>query len=203
MTDFEPLPDDFLQGLAELERLYLQEDDPIRQSGFSGGPERWRAERIPILEPVDKDGPFLDVGCANGYLLECLVRWAKERGIDLVPFGLDQGSALVDLARLRHPGIESNFFVGNAWNWTPPMHFHYVYTLYDCVPVSYLGKYVTRLASQFVAPAGRLIIGAYGSRSDAISPFDIAEFLNEKGFQVAGEALGGDPAVTAFAWIDP
>ena len=60
-----------------LEDAYLRSDDPIRQSGFGGGAERWRAERSPILEAVDGDGDLLDIGCANGYLAECLVEWAR------------------------------------------------------------------------------------------------------------------------------
>lgn len=61
------LPNDFLCELELLEAAYLKEDDRIRQSGFSGGAERWRAERGPILDAIDTDGDLLDVGCANGY----------------------------------------------------------------------------------------------------------------------------------------
>jgi hypothetical protein len=39
------LPGKFLERLAALEVSYLAEGDPIRQSGFGGGPRRWRAER--------------------------------------------------------------------------------------------------------------------------------------------------------------
>ena len=51
-----PLPAEFLQRLAELERTYLRETDPIKQSGFSGGAERWRAERSPILNAIPASG---------------------------------------------------------------------------------------------------------------------------------------------------
>src|ERR671937_40228 len=71
-TSMAPLPPSFLQHLAHLEAAYLRETDPIRQSGFSGGAERWRAERSPILLAIPESGTVLDVGCANGYLLECL-----------------------------------------------------------------------------------------------------------------------------------
>jgi hypothetical protein len=67
------LPPDFLNRARSLEASYLQTDDPIRQSGFGGGSERWRAERSPILNAIESDGDMLDIGCANGYLLECLV----------------------------------------------------------------------------------------------------------------------------------
>jgi hypothetical protein len=186
--------------LRDLEAAYLQETDPIRQSGFHGGSERWRAERGPILDAIEADGELLDVGCANGYLLECLVKWAKERGITLTPFGLDQGARLIELARQRLPALADHFFVGNAWDWQPPQSFRYVYSLYDCVPVEFLATYARRLLD-WVGPGGRLILGAYGSRSRGIPPFDIGGFLRSAGFSVSGEARGGDPVITRFAWV--
>ena len=94
-----PLPEDFLQKLREVEDAYLATDDPIRQSGFLGGEARWREERELILDAVDRDADFLDIGCANGYLLQCLVQWARERGITLTPYGVDIGPRLVELAK--------------------------------------------------------------------------------------------------------
>ena len=117
--------------LKALEDAYLRETDPIRQSGFSGGATRWRAERGPILDAIDSDGDLLDIGCANGYLLECLVRWGEERGLMLTPHGLDQGVRLIELARGRLPKYADNFHVGNAWDWRPQRKYRYVYMLYD------------------------------------------------------------------------
>jgi SAM-dependent methyltransferase len=196
------LPQWFLKSLTDLERAYLMEKDPIRQSGFSGGAERWRDERDPILEAIDEDGEILDIGCANGYLLACLIKWGEEKGVSLVPFGLDQGAGLIKLAKKRFADFVSHFYTGNAWNWEPERRFRYAYTLYDCVPMSYLAEYVRRLLDRVVAPRGRLIIGAYGSRSDQRPPFPIAEYLAERSFVVVGEACGGEPPVSAFAWID-
>ena len=88
MTD-ESLPDSFLAEIRALEDAYLRTDDPIRRSGFGGGSERWRAERSPILEAVTGDGDLLDIGCAVGYLAECLVEWGAERGVRLTPHGID------------------------------------------------------------------------------------------------------------------
>lgn len=124
------LPVEFLRALAALERAYLAESDPLRQSGFGGVPHRWRAEREPILHAIDGDGDLLDIGCANGMLLESFSAWALERHITLTPYGVDQGAQLIALARARYPGFASHFFVGNAWSWQPPRCFRYVYTLY-------------------------------------------------------------------------
>ncbi len=196
------LPGEFLRYLDVLEKAYLAESDPIRGSGFAGGPERWRREREPLLDAVEGDGDLLDVGCANGYLLECLVEWARERGSELVPYGVDNGARLIERARTRLPHWASHFYVGNAWDWPPPRRFHYVYTLYDCVPRSHLDRYLRRLANDVVAPAGRLIVGAYGSRSRGHAPFDVRGGLERAGFRVAGESSGGEPPIALFAWTD-
>ena len=196
------LPKSFVVELQSLESSYLEEDDPIRQSGFGGEPARWRSEREPILDAIDGDGEILDIGCANGYLLECLMTWGRERGLLLQPYGLDQGPGLIDLAKLRLPDFESNFDVGNGWDWEPPRRFRYVYTLYDCVPMSYLTEYLHRLRQRLVARHGRLIVGAYGSNSRGVPAFDVAEALSSAGLVVAGSTTAGHLPIAKFAWVD-
>ena len=88
------LPDDFVAALEATAAAYLTHSDPIRQSGFGGGAARWRSEREPILDGVNVSGTFIDIGCANGYLLECLVSWGIARGLQIDPFGLDSAPAL-------------------------------------------------------------------------------------------------------------
>lgn len=196
------LPRYFLQHVASLEGAYLQGDDPIRQSGFGGGAERWRAERGTILEAIDGDGDILDIGCANGYLAECLVAWADERGVRLTPYGIDVGERLIAEARRRLPEFAGNFHVANGWDWRPDRRFRYVYTLSDCVPAEFLREYVARLLERAVEPGGRLIIGAYGSRSRGTPPLPIGDVLESHGYSVAGRAHGGEPPITAFAWVN-
>jgi len=196
------LPPEFLQHLEKLEEAYLRESDPIRQSGFNGGAQRWLAERSPILIPVTSDGSFLDVGCANGYLLECLVRWASDTGVTLTPFGVDYSARLVALARERLPRFSDHFHIANAWGWTPPRRFQYVYSVFDCVPQALLGDYVRHLKTHVVAPRGRLILGAYGSRSRNELPARIDELLEALRYTVAGCAVAGIPETARFAWID-
>ena len=202
MTGLGPLPAEHMEHVRSLQHFYLQHDDPIRQSGFGGGAERWRAEREPILNAIKGDGALLDIGCANGYLLESLVAWGAERGLTLTPFGVDIGEQLIDLARTRLPQYAANFFVGNGWEWQSPRQFRYVYALYDCVPLAYLADYARRLLSDVVAPGGRLIVGAYGSRSRQEAPLDLASLLQEAGFAIAGQFVGGAPVIARFAWID-
>lgn len=201
LTDRQ-LPEDFLEQLDDIERSCLAEADPIRRSGFGGGTKRWRAEREPILDAVAADGDLLDIGCANGYLLECLVSWGKERGLELRPHGVDRSARLIELAGQRMPEHVANLHIANAWHWTPPRRYSRVYTLYDCVPRDYLDEYVERLLERVVASGGRLILGAYGSRSRNVPPFDVGEFLEFLGYRVVGRTTAGKPPVAMFAWID-
>ena len=196
------LPAEHLDLLDRLAESYLRETDPIRASGFGGGAARWRAEREPILSAVERSGSLMDVGCANGFLLECLLRWARERGIDITPHGVDRSGRLVELARARLPEFAGNLHVGDSWTWVPPVRCDYVYALYDCVPVDFLSEYIDRLLDLAVAPGGRLILGAYGSRSRGLTPFDIAGFVQGQGLEVLGTATGGEPPVAAFAWLN-
>jgi SAM-dependent methyltransferase len=202
MVNRRQLPRDYLLELRELEESYLTSNDPIRQSGFGGGPERWRGEREPILDAVESDGDLLDACCANGFLLECLVKWGRERGREIRPHGLDAGERLVELARQRLARHSANMHVGNVWDWRAPRTYDYVYVIDDCVPSDFLPELVLGLRTRMVAPGGRLIVGSYGSRSRDLAPLDVAEFLSGLGLDVVGTASGGEPPVTAFAWID-
>jgi SAM-dependent methyltransferase len=198
----DQLPAEFLTHLDRLEAAYLSSDDPRRQSGFNGGLERWRAERAPILDALRGSGDLLDVGCANGYLLECLVSWGAERGLALTPFGVDCSARLIALARQRLPRFASHFFVANVWRWSPPRRFHYVYSVYDCVPPAYFAAFVEHLAGEVTAPGGRLILGAYGSGTRGQAPAAIDRLLVESGFSVIGSTTAGVPQMARFAWID-
>ncbi len=198
----ETLPETFLQGLTALERSYLQAEDPCQQSGFGGGPERWRTERGIILEAVEGDGDFLDIGCANGHLLACLVTWGKERGLTLTPYGLDQGANLIELAQRLHPEFAANLWVANAWEWTPPRKFRYVYSCPEYVPEPLIPAYPRHLGEYYVESGGRLILGSYGSGSLNQPARDVAALLGEARFSVVGTAEVGWLPFTRLAWAD-
>ena len=58
---------------------YLAGDNPRHSPATRVTPCGGRARRL-LLDAVDADGTFLDVGCANGHLMECVQRWAGEEG---------------------------------------------------------------------------------------------------------------------------
>ena len=199
------LPERHLESIRILERAYLDHTDPIKQSGFSGGAQRWRDERSPLLDAIHGDGDFLDLGCANGFLLESVVKWASEREIELEPFGLDMNPLLIHEALRRFPDKAHHFWVANAWGWFSPKRFRWVYAIWDVVPESMLAILANHLLECAVAKDGALILGAYGSKSADRPSLDIASVLKAGGLPVSGESQGGKlprgGPVTRFAWV--
>lgn len=141
------------------EAHYLADDDAYRGSGHSGDAASWEAVRRPIVRAIDRPGAFLDVGCANGLLLESLVRWSPQ---PLEPYGLDFAPRLVEDARRRLPRWAERFFVGDVLRWEPPRRFDYVRTELGYAPDERRRELVERLLDRFLAPGGRLIVCGYG-----------------------------------------
>ncbi len=140
-----------------LETAYVASLTAWQQSGKHGTFEDWTRLRIANIEPVQRSGTYLHIGCANGYLLECLVAWVTLKGIEITPYGLDYSAQLVDLARQRLHSFgnsSGNIYCGNAWDWTPPQCFDYVRTELDYVPRNYRKRFVERLLADVVAEDG-------------------------------------------------
>jgi SAM-dependent methyltransferase len=185
------LQDWFAEVKQTLETAYAASPNAWQQSGKSGTFEDWTRLRIANIAPVQRSGTYLDVGCANGYLLECLVAWAKLKGIEITPHGLDYSAKLVDLARQRLQS-SGHIYCGNAWDWTPPQRFDYVRTELDYVPRNYRKPFVERLLSEFVAQGGRLIISQYRSRRDDLTQGWVNQELEEYGLRVVEMYSGYD-----------
>jgi SAM-dependent methyltransferase len=157
---------------------YLAAETPWGGSGKSGSLADWEYSRSHIVDAIDDDGSFLDVGCANGYLLECLPRWTSHR---LDRFGLDISPALVELARIRLPELAHQFYVGNARTWQPPQRFTYIRTGLEYVPRHRRRELVERLRGY----CRRLIIGVYNEEVE-VRPTE--ELIGSWGFRVAGRS---------------
>jgi hypothetical protein len=71
----------YRENRVRLTAAYLSGDNPRAQSGHSGDQDHWTQARSLIGDGVDRDGAFLDIGCANGFLLECLVAWLRRKDI--------------------------------------------------------------------------------------------------------------------------
>ncbi len=180
----------FADNKTLLETAYLDGEQPWQQSGVGLHTPRtaadWAALRRPIADGITHDGTWLDIGCANGYLIECMVRWTAEHGIALAPYGLDISAKLIDLARQRLPQYADQLFVGNAWDWSPPRRFDYVSTLPELVPEHLRQPFIARLLAEFLALGGTLLVAEYASSRDPRAHLTIDQDLQEMGFAVTG-----------------
>jgi SAM-dependent methyltransferase len=181
---------------ARLEPAYLSSSEPWKQSGFSGPEARWVALRKPIADCVDRSGSFLDIGCANGYLLECLRGWCD---FSLELHGVDVSEKLIELARARVP--DGEFTVADALSWTPPRRLDFVRTELVYVPADREAEYLRRLLREFVAPGGAVLVANYLEGADDVRErilpgahptIDLLARLAELGFSPSGVRDGFD-----------
>lgn len=169
--------------LQLIEDAYLSASTPQGQSGHSGDERRWEAARRLVLDAVDTDGSFLDIGCANGLLMESVVGWAAQDGRHLEPYGVDISARLAALARERCPQWADRIWAGNALHFVPPRTFDYVRTGLDYVPTARRADLLRHLLAHAVAPGGRLIVGAYNEEHDLTT---LANQVVSWGFRIAG-----------------
>jgi SAM-dependent methyltransferase len=182
--------------------IYLAADTAWAQSGKSGDEAVWEVARRPIVAAIDRDGTFLDVGCASGFLMESVKRWAAAAGYAVEPYGLDISPELADLARRRLPHWARRIFVGNARHWIPPRRFDYVRTGLEYAPPGRERSLLHHLLEHVVAPGGRLIVGTYNEERERRRN---EEIVASWAFAIAGrvEAPHRDPALVYRAfWMD-
>ena len=139
--------------------------------------------------------------------MECVQRWAKVRGFDVEPFGLDISPELAELARCRLPRWADRIYVGNAIEWRPPMRFDFVRTGLEYVPLRRQRDLVHRLLRDMVAPGGRLIIGTYNEEGDETrTEMSLEAMVSSWGYVIAGRSERShsrdDRLVYRVFWID-
>ena len=93
----------YADNLRTLQRSYLRGSTAQEGSGFGGDAEEWRQARQHISEGMGQSGTFLDVGCANGLLMESVAGWCAGLDLRVEPYGIDIAPGLVELARRRLP----------------------------------------------------------------------------------------------------
>ena len=172
---------------------YLAAETPEGGSGSSRDAAGWERARSLVAEAVVPGQTFLDIGCANGHLMESMRRWAGAE-----PYGLEISPELAALARRRLPQWADRIWVGNASRWRPAQRFDVVRTGLDYVPAPRRRDLVQHLLSY----CGRLVIGVFNEeRADRALEREVASW----GYRVAGrvEREHTHPllAYRAF-WID-
>ena len=176
-----------------LEPAYLRGTTPQEGSGFGGDLREWRQARWHLTEAIAGDGTFLDVGCANGLLMESVAAWCAERGLAVEPYGVDISPALAGLARRRLPRWANRIWAGNAADWRPPgdQRFDYVHILLDFVPRARRADLIRHHLARMVRPGtGRLLVSDYAADPAAGHPA-APETVTALGFRCAGQTSGG------------
>jgi SAM-dependent methyltransferase len=172
-------------------------------SGFSGSAPEWEWSRGLIAEALHRDGTFLDIGCANGLLMESVASWGRARGLSIEPYGLEIASEIAASAQARLPGWAGRVHVGNALGWRPPFRFDFVRTGLEYAPPSRRRDLVDWLLRYVVAPGGRLVVGKYNEEMDRRA---VEDQLVVWGSAIAGRAERAcrhEPRIAYRAvWID-
>ena len=186
-----------------LEAAYVSAGDGPMGSGSRRAPVGdWRAKRQHLAVPMTRDGSWLDVGCANGFLLATLPAWCSERGVIIEPYGLELLVTVADLARALQPSLADRIWTGSVMGWVPRRQFTYVTALEDQVPPHRMGDLVDRLLDLFVEPGGRLIVSAYANNDE--TPRDLFGDLTACGHEPDGRVYieRPDRGPLTSAWLD-
>jgi SAM-dependent methyltransferase len=216
MSDQSNSDDEYYARIrALLEDYYVSADergDVFGGSGSSGEDmTSWEGKRRVIARAFDRSGNWLDVGCANGLLMETLTAWVAEQGHRIEPYGLELSNRIAERARIRLPHWATRIWTGNVMKFQPPIRFDYVTVLADAVPIQSRGALVNRLAHRYLKPGGRLILscyrpGAFLLGKPALEAESAEEILRAAGFEPVGEAEVRDPVTSAakvrVAWVD-
>jgi len=172
---------------------YLWAETPQGGSGSSRDEAGWERARSLVADAVLPGQSLLDVGCANGLLMEDMARWAA-----VEPYGLEISPDLAEVARRRLPHWADRIWVGNALTWEPTRHFDVVRTGLDYVPRPRRPALVEHLLSF----CERLVIGVFNEER---SEHALEREVTGWGFVVAGRAERPHPHLQLayrIFWID-
>jgi SAM-dependent methyltransferase len=157
---------------------YLAAQTPWQGSGKSGTARDWTYSRSLVADAIDRAGSFLDVGCANGYLLETLPAWTRH---ELDVYGLDISAKLAALARHRLPELAQHINVGNALSWQSGQRFAYVRMNLDYVPAHRRRQ----LFENLLAQADRVIVGVF---NEQLEERPTEQLVRSWGYAIAGRS---------------
>ncbi|MEW5895026.1 MAG: radical SAM protein [Candidatus Omnitrophota bacterium] len=177
-------------GWAEFTPVIIQQAKLlklVRGCHFGSSYDDWKAARSFIARAINRDGTILDIGCANGFLLKCLMHWSRFR---LIPYGFDRRARKVRDAKLLFPSFENHFSVLDVRDFEKlegrgfPGSYDYIYSnIWDSCGFQKKGQRECLLkVFSKVSPGGRLILGLYDfdAKSASVQIERVSECLKRK-----------------------
>jgi YD repeat-containing protein len=169
---------------ALVKPAYLAAENPYAQAGHSGDAASWEASRGFIAQALHRSGTFLDVGCANGILMESVHRWGTNKGLQIEPYGMDIVPEFVERARRRLPQWADRIYLGNIRTWRPVQdRFDFVLIRPEYAPSKREADMVRNILDHVLAPDGRLIVFVGAEEKEARL---VESSIVSAGFSVAG-----------------
>lgn len=143
-------------------------------SVFGGHYADWEGDRRLIASAINQSGSLLDIGCANGFLLFCLVHWTSHT---LEPYGIDVDESRLDAAQHLFDAHKAHFVRLPVGGLGPqalstaglPLTYDFVYwNVWDNLDFqdAWAADYLERVF-RCVRAGGRLILGFYDLDLDA------------------------------------
>lgn len=163
--------------------------------------DTWEQMRHFISLTINKSGTFLDLGCANGFLLKCLQEWSNH---DIVPYGVDFRPEYISDAKNIFPMHTNNFKTdliksGSTLPQNFPEKFDFIYWATWLNLDSNKYQYFIKSLKNLVKPRGRLIIGFYDWNNE--KTYGRIDRLKKLGIEFDG--IIENPLNTEFLiWID-
>jgi SAM-dependent methyltransferase len=138
---------------------YLSAGNPYAQAGHGGDAATWESSRGFLATALDRDGTFLDGGCASGVMMESVPRWGAAKGLRIEPYGLEIVPELAELARRRLPQWRARIHVGNIRTWQPcEVRFGLALIRPEYAPPGRRAAMARHVLDRVLRPGGRLIV---------------------------------------------
>lgn len=166
--------------MGSIERLFTTPEDErklVEGSHVYGDGatfESWTRQRRFIADAINRPGTLLDIGCANGLLLRCLLEWSR---FQLVPYGIDADQRCVEGCHQLFPECPHHFAhlsISNLQRLTetglPPFYDFVYWNVWDDFDFSEQWQQgIIESVFRTVAASGRLVLGFYDEEPAAIN----------------------------------
>jgi len=120
----------------------------------------WTAIRKFVADVPHHDGAVLDIGCANGFFLWCILQWSS---YNLIPYGIDVEKELILKAQKLFPELGDHFESTSFENFIQSHSRTYDFIYWNVWTDYNPSKSVLMRLLEYLNHDGRLILAFYDS----------------------------------------